>query len=75
MNCIMGFVEFRLTVEHLAWLNDMFLPRVQGSDAFFLSNPKQSMEHASVADFHALRLALDLEPSFGQVNREGTCNI
>lgn len=53
----------------------MFLPGIQRPDAFFSSDPEQSVEHASVADLHALRLALDLEPGFGQINREGTWNI
>lgn len=68
----MGNVAYRLSVEHLTQSDDVFLPRVQGSDTFFSSNPEQSVKHASVADLHTLRLALDLEPGFGQINREGT---
>lgn len=64
-----------VTAEHLIRSEDVFLPRIQGAHAFFSSDPEQSVEHASVADLHALRLALDLEPGFGQINREGTWNI
>lgn len=61
--------------EHPIRSDSVFLPRIQGLDAFFLSDPEKSVEHPSVADLHALGLALDLESGFGQIDRKCTWDL
>lgn len=60
---------------HSEALNNSISPRIQRPDAFFTSNPEQSVEHPPISDLHAVRLPLNLETRFCEINGKRTCKI
>lgn len=60
---------------HSEALNNSNSPRIQRPDAFFTSNPEQSVEHPPISDLHTVRLPLNLETRFCEINGKRTCKI